>query len=112
MSDLKVKVGAFSLTSLSMHQTMQHYIPENRKFFELPKNNYSSKSKLKVQAVMWLTDSGTAENKNLELHMRVKQNTWSYYDIIMFSTVKAYKILAGRSEVLGLNWRPGVKPAD
>jgi hypothetical protein len=46
-------------------------------------------------------DSGTAENKNLELHIREKHNTWSNYDIIMFSTIKAYKIFVGKSEVLG-----------
>jgi hypothetical protein len=27
----------------------------------------------------------------------------------MFSTIKAYKILVGKSEGLGPHWRPGVK---
>jgi len=72
MSNLKVEVGGLSLTFLSMYQTTQHYIPENRKLFKLLVNNYNCKSKPNVQTVMWLTDSRTAENKNLELHIREK----------------------------------------
>jgi hypothetical protein len=52
MSNLKVKVGGFSQTFLSMYQTTRHYLSENRKVFKLPMNNYNCKSKLKGQTVV------------------------------------------------------------